>query len=144
MNEERMKILEMLADGIITSSEANELLATLDKNKVEVATENGMKSMKVDSAIKSQLGKTLHVKVLSKDVDKVNINLPIALIKATIKAGNMSGLMENSLKINIGNSEFLKDNVNLDFILECIESGAIGKIVDVESKEGDKVEIYID
>ena len=36
MNEERMKILEMLAEGLISAAEANELLSTLDKTKVEI------------------------------------------------------------------------------------------------------------
>ena len=35
-------------------------------------------------------------------------------------------------------------DLDIDMILELIESGSLGKIVDIESADGDKVEIVIE
>jgi hypothetical protein len=139
--EERMKILEMLADKTITVSEANELLSTLDKQKIEVPAGDGVKVLKAEDALRTGAGKMLYVKVLSSDGDKVNISIPIAFVKAAIKAGTLGNLMNKSVKVN-GSS--VMENVDLDLLIASIESGQIGNIVQVESADGDSVNIYIE
>lgn len=139
--EERMKILDMLASGTINASEANELLSTLDKQKVEVTTETGTKNFSMGSLVKGEIGKTLHIKVESAEGDTVNINVPIAFLKAAIKSGTAKDLINKSVKSQ--NNDAL-NNIDPDLIISSIESGMIGKIVDIKSAEGDVVEIFID
>lgn len=77
----------------------------------------------------------LKIKVLSSDGDKVNVNLPLALVKMFTQNGMAMP--------QINNSDVLK---NLDFnqILMLCEQGLLGKIVDVESADGDLVEVWVE
>lgn len=77
----------------------------------------------------------LRIIVNSEEGDKVKINLPMTLIKAAVELGlalpQVSG--NNSLK-----------NINFDEIMKIVESGVVGKILEVESSEGDTVEIIVE
>ena len=77
----------------------------------------------------------LRIYVLSSDGDKVKVNLPLPLIKALIASG---------ANIDICNGKI--DNVNIDWnsIINMVEHGVIGKIVEVESADGDTVEIVVE
>ena len=77
----------------------------------------------------------LRIYVLSSDGDRVKVNLPLPLIKALIASG---------ANIDIGNGKV--DNVNIDWnnIINMVEHGVIGKIVEVESANGDTVEIVVE
>ena len=77
----------------------------------------------------------LRVNVLSVKGDKVKVNLPMALVKTGLEIGlTMEGM---------GNYEALK-NVDLESILRLVEQGVIGKLVEVESAEGDIVEVFVE
>jgi len=77
----------------------------------------------------------LRVNVLSVKGDKVKVNLPMALVKTGLEIGlTMEGM---------GNYEALK-NVDLEAILRLVEQGVIGKLVEVESAEGDIVEVFVE
>lgn len=69
----------------------------------------------------------------SSDGDKIKINLPMALVKLGIA---ISG--ENSMKI--GNVDL--KNIDFDQVLEMASLGVIGKLLEIESTDGDIVEIY--
>lgn len=77
----------------------------------------------------------LRIYVLSGDGDRVKVNLPLPLIKALIASG---------ANINIGNGK--ADSLNIDWnnIISMVEHGVIGKIVEVESADGDTVEIVVE
>ena len=79
---------------------------------------------------------TLRIKVDSVVGDKVRVNLPMSLVKVGLEMGvDMSG--------SISGIEGLK-NVDLSKVLELAERGLIGKLVEVESAEGDTVEIVVE
>ena len=79
---------------------------------------------------------TLRIKVDSVAGDKVRVNLPISLVKVVLEMGvDMSG--------NISGAESLK-NVDLNKVLELAERGFIGKLVEVESADGDTVEVVVE
>ena len=79
---------------------------------------------------------TLRIKVDSVAGDKVRVNLPMSLVKVGLEMGvDMSG--------NISGAESLK-NVDLNRVLELAERGLIGKLVEVESAEGDTVEVVVE
>lgn len=130
--EERMKILEMLANGTISVDEANDLLSTIDVPKKNDSDGKNVNLLKKETA------KTLHIKVLSADGDKVNVNIPVAFLKATIKSGNAVQILGKAVK-----SDAI-ENIDLEMILASIESGQVGKIVEVQSAGGDFVDIYIE
>lgn len=76
----------------------------------------------------------LRVRVNTSEGDKVRVNLPMSLVKVAMEIG---------VEINAGGTNALK-NVDLEKILKLVESGAIGKLVEVESAEGDIVEVVVE
>ena len=79
---------------------------------------------------------TLRIKVDSAEGDKVRVNLPMSLVKVGLEMGmDLSG--------SVSGMESLK-KVDLNKVLELVERGLIGKLVEVESAEGDTVEIVVE
>lgn len=79
---------------------------------------------------------TLRVKVDSAEGDKVRVNLPMSLVKVGLEMGmDMSG--------SVSGMEGLK-NVDLSKVLELAERGLIGKLVEIESADGDIVEVVVE
>ena len=78
---------------------------------------------------------TLRVYVNSADGDRVKINLPMALVKVGMELG-----METSI---MGNQNAMK-NIDFEKILLLAQQGAVGKLVEVESSEGDIVEVVVE
>lgn len=54
--------------------------------------------------------------------------------------GNVQGIIDKTLS----GSSFANEAIDIDLILQCIESGTTGNIVSMDSKEGDSVRIYIE
>ena len=80
---------------------------------------------------------TLRVNVVSSEGDKVRINLPMALVRVAMEVGL------DILPNYADNMEALR-NLDLNRIMELAEKGLIGKIVEVESAEGDTVEVVVE
>lgn len=115
MKEERIQILRMLEEGKIKSDEAFELLKTLEDSKPVPATSKK---------------KFLRVRVFEGGGAKVNVNIPIQLAKIAFR------FIPKSV---------LKDHGELDFdeLLQEIERGAEGKLVEVQDGET-RVEVYVE
>jgi len=123
LKEERMKILELLTKGIISADEAEKLLSAIgdDEGKTETAVQK-----------KNQF-RMLKVYVDSADGDVVKIELPIEFAK-----------LLKSKKFNIGSVELDDMNIDVDTLIEMINSGAIGEIVNVKSADGDVIRILVE
>ena len=78
------------------------------------------------------------VLVDSGDGDKVRINLPLPLLKAGIGFGMASKFTSKFL-----GEDALKD-IDLEQIFRLAESGVIGKLIEVDSGNGDHVEIVVE
>ena len=79
---------------------------------------------------------TLRVYVNSADGDRVRVNLPMRLVKVCMEMGlDVSG--------RVGGSDALK-NLDVEKIVELAEQGAIGKLVEVETGDGDTVEVVVE
>ncbi len=78
---------------------------------------------------------TLRVLVLSADGDKVKVNLPVSLIKIALEIGMQLP--------QISGNEALQ-GVDLAQILQMAEAGMIGTLVEVESADGDIVNICVE
>jgi hypothetical protein len=125
-NEERIKVLKMVADGKITAEEAAVLLETLD----EAPAAN---SKAQPSRAPGQPGRYFRVRVTDTDTGKVRVNvrLPVGVINAGMKLG-----MKFAPQV---------EGVDYHEIAEMIQAGETGKIVDVEDdKDGEHVEVFIE
>ncbi len=78
----------------------------------------------------------LRIKVLSAAGDKVRINLPVGLLRALSGSG-----MEIAAQYT--GMDSLK-GIDFEKILDMVEKGTVGKIVEVESADGDFVEIVVE
>lgn len=129
MNEEVMMVLKMVEDGKISAAKAKELIDALgntSKNTEAITT-------------KKYEDKFLKVEVLSHEGDKVNIQLPVKVIKEVLK---LTG------KLPISKYVEGMDGIDIDELMNtlvsCLDNEVMGEIVDVCSKEGDTVKIVID
>ena len=81
---------------------------------------------------------TFRVKVLSSQGDKIRVNLPMTLVKLGMEIGvdivpNMGG----------EHGELLK-SIDMEKVIRMVEQGLIGKLVEIESAQGDTVEIVVE
>lgn len=77
----------------------------------------------------------LRIVIQSADNDKVRVNLPMTLIKIAIESGfSISQISDNEALKNI---DFVK-------IFGLVEKGAIGNLFEIESADGDKVQIFVE
>ncbi|MCK5761480.1 MAG: hypothetical protein KAH16_01130 [Candidatus Izimaplasma sp.] len=124
MSDDRLRILEMIEKKTITAAEGADLLKALDK-----ADDDTSVVKKVKNSFKM-----FKIKVISSEGDKVNVQIPLEFAKVALKNG------KGFMKID----QIDDMNLDLDLILEMIDQGTMGKIVDIESADGDIVEIIIE
>ena len=78
---------------------------------------------------------TLRIYVNSADGDRVKVNLPMSLVKAC---------MEMGLDITTVGGSAAAKGVDFDKIVGLVEQGVIGKLVEVETSDGDTVEVVVE
>ena len=127
MKDEIAKVLSMMEEGKIDADKAAELISLLK--------EKGESTKKVKSD--NYLDKTLKIRIQSHENDNVNVNLPIRLCHALLKAGH-------GIAANIPESQKYVKDLDVDLILEAIDQEIDGQIVDINSGDGDKVAIFIE
>ena len=79
---------------------------------------------------------TLRVRVNSTAGDKVRVNLPMTLVKLSLELGM-------DMNFNMNGQESLK-SVDMAKVVEMVERGLIGKLVEIESADGDTVEVVVE
>ncbi|MFD1739792.1 hypothetical protein ACFSCX_25330 [Bacillus salitolerans] len=121
MRGEITKVLELLQEGKINNEEAADILSAL-KEEVAPALEP-----------KGYMSKSLKIKVDSEDGDKVNVNLPLKLVKS------LHGAIENIPVI-----QKHLNGLDMNLILDAISNHVEGPIVDIDSADGEKVCIVIE
>lgn len=131
MSEERKKILKMLAEGKITTEEADRLLAALRESDTR--------------------GRFLKVRVTdrNKNRTKARIDIPIGVVKAALKIGTLlKGVVPEGQKFTIQGKEISLDGITPEMIEDIIsELGEGGKYTLVEVHNDDSsedVEVYIE
>lgn len=103
----------------------NELLGKEETTPVVLEEEN-----------KKDINKMLlKIKVLSNDGDKINVNLPMGIIKICLD--NNVGIPQ----IN-GNKAF--SEIDFHQVLDLVEKGVIGEIISVESRDGDHISVVVE
>ena len=122
MSEERARILQMVNENKIDAQEGARLLSALHNapgSPVETKGKGSPRWFRV------------RVTDLATGRTKVNVNLPLSLVKVGIKMG----------------ARYSSDIEDFDWdeIVTAIQEGAEGKLVEVEDLEdGEKVEVYVD
>ena len=125
MNEEVMRVLKMLEEGKIDASKAGELIEVL----------NASKQIEHSTATASNIDKMFKIKVKSSTGDNVNVNIPVKFIKT------LGGAIKRIPKVD--GVEGLED-IDIQAILQAVGDGLDGKIVDVQSENGDFVEVVVE
>lgn len=97
-----------------------------EESEVVMVPENARKSL--DSMM-------LRILVHSKDGDKVRVNVPMPLIKLGVEIGI-------DLPQISGNKSL--QGIDLNQIFSLVEQGVLGRIVEVESADGDTVTIEVE
>jgi hypothetical protein len=121
--EERMQILNMVAEGKISAADGAQLLAALEPEKKDARL--------VTERPSAPRWFRVRVTDLESGKNKVNVNLPMSLVDVGTRMG----------------ARFAPELEDLDFndIINQIKSGAQGKIIEVEDAEGgERVEIYVE
>lgn len=103
----------------------DELLGRVDPNKVTLVEEPQRKELK---------NMLLKIIVDSKDGDKVNIKLPMLIIKTFLDSG---------MPISINGNKSL-ENIDFKQIFDLVEQGVVGELVNIESNDGDTVRIVVE
>lgn len=122
LKEERMKILELLSNGVISTEEAEKLLVAMSGNE-----ENFTKEVVTQKKAPFRM---LKIFVDSNDGDKVRMQIPVEFSKL---------LKSAKFKSTIGSTD-----IDIDAIVEMISQGIEGEIVNVESGDGDIVRIVVE
>lgn len=140
MDQDKIKVLQLLEDGKISSAEAVELLNTL-----ESSNENKQSSKE------SRNGKQRSLRVrVDGDKTRVNVNIPLELIRVASQIG-MLGMQWLPDEADAQMKQQGIDLSKIDFneIIQLLDQGlSDGKLVDIETedeKEGKtKVEVYVE
>lgn len=132
--EDKKRILKMVEEGKISAEEGIKLLDALDNNNStheikKVQSVNADEFFKIEKD--SSKGKMLYVRVISSDGERVKVNIPVEFLK--ILGSNNS----------VGGVNLEKHNIDMDSILNAIENGFEGRIVEVDSNDGDRVIVEI-
>ncbi|BAS26486.1 SHOCT-like domain-containing protein [Limnochorda pilosa] len=124
VDEERMQILKMLQEGRITAEQASELLAALEEPAApaEPSRPQGQ-------------ARFFRVMVREGDDTKVNVNIPLGLVRALAHL-----VPKDALKVGEGGSA---QTIDLEAIIRAVEEGADGRIVEIHD-EDTRVEIVVD
>jgi Asp-tRNA(Asn)/Glu-tRNA(Gln) amidotransferase B subunit len=138
MNQERKRILDMLGEGKISASEAEELLDALGKTEA-----NPGESVEVRPKSTKNV-KFMYVKVLSAQQDNVDVRVPLGLIRAGMRFTALipplamehinRSLKENGVAMDLTN--FKPDDIE-ELIANLAEME-----VNVKSNNGDIVKVY--
>jgi hypothetical protein len=122
--DERLKILKMVQEGKLSADQAVELLEMLDKSDSAIPA----KSSNLNLA-----GRWLRVRVTDTNTGKVRVNvrLPLSVVSSGIKMG-----MKFSPQV---------EGLDVNQLMEVIQSGEMGQIVDVvDEEDGEHVEVFVD
>ena len=133
MSREKAKILQMVADGTITPEDGERLLNRLDAP--------GTRAKHAETGHDSEARKPAPIKYLRVVVDgddKVNIRVPIGLIRTGIKLTTLMPLSasENLSEHGIDLSQF--NNLDGEELMDALRELQ----VEVDSEDGDNVRIF--
>jgi hypothetical protein len=134
MNEEMLKILKMVQEGKIDSDKAMQLIEALKGESKEPFT---LEKTPHNTSSKKK-PKMLKIRIRSTENDILNVTLPLKFVSGMIRTfGRIPSL-------NVDGMEGVDIDEMTQSILEAIDGGMDGKIVDIKSGNGDIIEVVIE
>lgn len=133
MSRERAKILQMVADGTITAEEGEKLLSRLESGATSTAPDEPERATGDRKS-----GPIKYLRVIVDGDDKVNIRVPIGLIRTGIKLTTLMPLSasEHLSEHGIDLSQF--NNLDGEELMEALRELQ----VEVDSEDGDIVRVF--
>ena len=130
--DEKLKILKMLEEGKVSAEEANNLLEAIDSKSHEIEGKS----------------RWLKVKVIENGNQKVNVKIPLKVIKIAAKIGGKINVnLPDEAKEQLAEKGIQFDNIkdveDLNEILAELEKEAPFELVNVE-EGAKKVYVYIE
>ncbi len=103
----------------------------------ELLRGNQAKQARMMSEMERQDTSKMLMKVIMKsaDGDKIKVNLPMTLVKMGVEMGMMMP--------QIANNDAIKD-IDFGAIIEMVDKGLVGEIVDMESAGGDTIKVIVE
>lgn len=140
--DEKMRILKMVEEGKLSAEEAIGLIDALGESVREDEAAGQSPAYDNSCAVvpkgqsTSYENKMLRIVVDSMKGDKVNVQLPVKIIRQILKVTGKLPIQSQELQ-----------GIDLDTltasILECLDSETLGNIVDVSASDGTTVKIFI-
>ena len=78
----------------------------------------------------------LRISILGSDGEKINVNLPLSIVKVLMNREN------GELNFVTGSKSL--ENVDFRQIIELVEQGLIGEIMSIDGSDGEKISIYVE
>lgn len=131
-----MKVLELIQNGKISATEGMDLLKTLEENETQTATQRS--------------GRHLRIRVNGDKSKKVNVNIPLGLIKVFSRfAGLGMKFIPDEARRELERKGIDLNDINIEDLIRLIDQGLVNeKLVDIDvddPHEGNvRVEIYVD
>jgi hypothetical protein len=147
MNEDRKRILAMLAEGKITAEEADMLLDSLGTAADEAQVAAPDPSPSADWPTGPSAGGTpkfMYVKVDSVNRDKVDVKVPLALLRTGLKLTSLippQAMEQINTSMTEAGMSFDLNNIKPEDIEDIIESLREME-VNVNSANGDKIRVF--
>jgi len=121
-NEERMKILRMIDEGKITAEEGSKLLSALSEQRKSANRRTLREASGGARWLRIRVTDTFSGKA------KATVNLPLGLVDAGLNIASQYA-----------------PGIEFDELVEAINQGAEGKIIDVmDEEDGEHIEIFIE
>lgn len=145
-SDEKLKILQMLQAGKITSEDAIKLIDAIGEDEPETKTDPMTVTARAGGKGKN---KYLRVRIIANDSEngkaKVNVNIPLLLAK---KATGIMKFIPNNVKADLQKDGIDLDGMDIAGMIELIENGEMDEnLVDIEAGENGKgatVKVYVD
>ena len=125
-SEERMRILKMIQDGVISAEDGIRLL-----DSIEQSSKRGKNDQPREEKARAARFFRVRVTDTTSGKTRVNVRLPVSVLSAGMKMG----------------ARFSTDIQGLDQaeLMQFIREGTVGKIVDVyDEKDGEHVEVFLE
>ena len=133
MSSERAKILQMVAEGTITAEEGERLLSRLDPT----GTTTTLVEPELDTGDRKS-GPVKYLRVVVDGSDKVNVRVPIALIRTGIKLTTLMPLSASKHLSEHGIDLSQFNNLDGDELMEALRELK----VDVDSGDGNIIRVF--
>ncbi|MCD8003477.1 MAG: helix-turn-helix domain-containing protein [Clostridia bacterium] len=85
----------------------------------------------------------LYLRFFGSDGVRIAAKIPMPLVKIAIEDGNSKGYINISDEKS-GKKEAFGSRVDLRGVLELVEAGKLGKLLEFESSDGDRAEVYVE